>query len=167
MNRRYTNAEYKEIVDRIRRNFDNSSITTDVMVGFPGETEEEFNNSLEFVSVIAFAKVHVFPYSRRSGTVADRMPMQLEKNVKESRAAIMINATEKSRRDFLSSQVGKECEVLFERLDKNGLFEGYTQNYTLVSVDSKGKDLQGNCLKVKITSVSDDRCIGVLSNSIS
>jgi len=164
MNRRYTNAEYKEIVDRIRRNFDNSSITTDVMVGFPGETEEEFNNSLEFVSVIAFAKVHVFPYSRRSGTVADRMPMQLSKSEKEKRASVMIEATEQSRINFLSSQIGKECEVLFERLDKNGLFEGYSRNYTLVSVDAKGLDLQGKCLNVKITSVSNDRCIGVLSD---
>lgn len=167
MNRRYSNSEYKEIVDRIRRNFDNCSITTDVMVGFPGETTEEFNESLSFVKEISFAQVHVFPYSRRSGTVADRMPMQLVKAVKESRAAIMAEATEKSRIDFLSSQVGMECEVLFERLDKNGLFEGYTRNYTLVSVDSKGEDLQGKCLKVRITSYDNDRCFGVLSDSIS
>ncbi len=167
MNRRYTNTEYKEIVDRIRNNFENSSITTDVMVGFPGETEEEFKESLDFVTDIAFAKVHVFPYSRRSGTVADKMPMQLEKSVKESRASIMTAATEENRKQFLLSQIGRECDVLFERLDKNGLYEGYTRNYTLVSVDAKGKDLQGMCLKVKILSVSDDRCIGELSDNVS
>ena len=166
MNRRYTNAEYKEIVDRIRRNFDNSSITTDVMVGFPGETDEEFKESIEFVTDIAFAKVHVFPYSRRSGTVADRMPAQLPKSVKEERAAKMTAATEETKKAFLLSQIGKECDVLFERPDKNGMFEGYTRNYTLVSADSKGADLQGKCLKVRITSISDDRCIGEISDSI-
>lgn len=166
MNRRYTNAEYKEIVDRIRRNFDNSSITTDVMVGFPGETDEEFNESIEFVTDIAFAKVHVFPYSRRSGTVADRMPAQLPKSVKEERAAKMTVATEETRKAFLLSQVGTECDVLFERPDKNGMYEGYTRNYTLVSVNSRGVDLQGKCISVRITSVADDRCIGELSNSI-
>lgn len=166
MNRRYTNAEYKEIVDRIRRNFDNSSITTDVMVGFPGETDEEFNESIEFVTDIAFAKVHVFPYSRRSGTVADRMPAQLPKSVKEERAAKMTVATEETRKAFLLSQVGTECDVLFERPDKNGMYEGYTRNYTLVSVNSNGVDLQGKCISVRITSVADDRCIGELSDSI-
>ena len=166
MNRRYSAAEYKAIVDRIRNNFDNSSITTDVMVGFPGETEEEFTQSLNFVSDIAFAKVHVFPYSRRSGTVADRMPEQLPKNVKEQRASIMIDRTNESTNDFLLSQIGKVCDVLFERLDKSGMFEGYTDNYTLVSVDSQGSDLQGKCLKVKITDASDERCVGVLSDDI-
>jgi len=162
MNRRYTNAEYKAIVDRIRNNFDNSSITTDVMVGFPGETDEEFRESLTFVTDVSFAKVHVFPYSRRSGTVADRMPDQLQKSVKEKRASIMTETTEINRKDFLLSQLGRECDVLFERLDKNGMFEGYTRNYTLVSVNSNGEDLQGKCLAVKLTDVVEDRCIGVL-----
>lgn len=166
MNRRYSNSEYREIVERIRRNFSNSSITTDVMVGFPVETDEEFEESLNFVSDIAFAKVHVFPYSRRSGTVADRMPMQITKGVKDIRAAKMISATEKTAKEFMLSQVGLQCDVLFERLDSNGLFEGYTRNYTLVSVDSNGVDLQGKCLNVKITEVLDDRCLGVLSDNI-
>lgn len=162
MNRRYTNDEYAEIVERIRRNFSNSAITTDVMVGFPGETQEEFEESLDFVTEIGFAKVHVFPYSRRSGTVADRMSDQISKAVKEDRAAKMIYVTEKKRLEFLNSQVGLVSEVLFERLDKNGMFEGYTKNYTMVSVPFCGEDLQGKCRIVKLTEVSDDRCLGII-----
>lgn len=165
MNRRYTSSEYAEIVKGLRNNFENSSITTDVMVGFPGEDEIEFSKSLEFVKSIGFAKVHVFPYSRRSGTVADRMPDQLQKSVKDQRAKFMIDATEEKRMEFLNSQIGCISEVLFERLDKNGMFEGYTRNYIPVSVDSKGEDLSGKCLDVLITDVKDDRCIGTLSDN--
>lgn len=166
MNRRYTSSEYAEIVKRIRANFDNPAITTDVMVGFPGETEEEFTQSLRFVSDIGFAKVHVFPYSRRSGTVADRMPDQLNKSEKDRRAAIMIEETEKRAQEFLVSQVGKVCKVLFERIGSNGLFEGYTENYTSVLVDSLGEDLTGKCLDVKIIEVADGFCKGELVNSL-
>ncbi len=162
MNRRYTSDEYKVIVQRLRKYFVNCSITTDVMVGFPGETEEEFNSSLSFVSDINFAKVHVFPYSRRSGTVADRMPNQLQKSEKERRAKIMTDECESCRQEFLSSQVGKTCSVLFERFDKNGMAEGYTENYTPIVVDTDRTDLFGNCISVKITAVSGDKCIGEL-----
>ena len=165
MNRRYTNAEYAEIVERIRRNFENSSITTDVMVGFPGETEEEFKTSLDFVVGIGFAKVHVFPYSRRSGTVADRMPDQIQKAVKEQRARLMTEATEAKRLEFMNSQVGTVCQVLFERPDENGMYEGYSKNYTPVSVDTKGVDVSGQCLNVLITEAQSERCIGVISDN--
>ncbi len=154
-----------EIVNRIRRNFEDSSITTDVMVGFPGETQEEFNESLSFVQEVAFAKVHVFPYSRRSGTVADKMPDQLIKSVKDVRAALMIKATEEKRKEFLTSQVGKRVEVLFEQVNSDGLFEGYTKNYTLVCVDSKNQDLSGKYMDVLITDVGNDGCIGILSDN--
>ena len=163
MNRRYTNSEYADIVERIRSNFDNSSITTDVMVGFPGETEDEFKESLEFVTGIGFAKVHVFPYSRRSGTVADRMPDQIQNSVKEKRAKIMSDACEAKRLEFMQSQVGKVCEVLFERLDSKGMFEGYSKNYTPVSVDTKGADISGKSFNVLITDFDNERCFGVIS----
>lgn len=163
MNRRYTNSEYAEIVARIRRNFDNSSITTDVMVGFPGETEEEFKESLEFVTGIGFAKVHVFPYSRRSGTVADKMPDQIDKSVKEQRAKIMSDSCETKRLEFMESQVGLVCEVLFERPDSNGFYEGYSKNYTPVSVDTKGVDISGKSFNVLITGFDNERCFGVIS----
>lgn len=165
MNRRYTNTEYAEIVGRIRDNFKNPSITTDVMVGFPGETEEEFKESLEFVTNIGFAKVHVFPYSRRSGTVADRMPDQIQNAVKEQRAKIMADATEEKRLEFMKSQVGCVCEVLFERPDSNGMYEGYSRNYTPVFADTKGEDVSGKCLNVLITDTDGEHCVGVLSDN--
>ncbi len=165
MNRRYTSGEYAEIVNRIRRNFHNPSITTDVMVGFPGETEEEFKDSLEFVTNIGFAKVHVFPYSRRSGTVADRMPDQIQKSVKEHRAKLMSEATDRKRLEFMNSQVGTVCEVLFERPDSNGMYEGYSKNYTPVSVDTKGADISGKCFNVLITKADSERCIGEISDN--
>ncbi len=165
MNRRYTSDEYKAIVERIRKSFVNSSITTDVMVGFPGETEEEFKDSLEFVTDIGFAKVHVFPYSRRSGTVADRMPNQIEKSLKEQRARKMAEATELKRIDFMNSQVGKVCQVLFERPDSNGLYEGYSENYTPVFVDTNGVNVSGECLNVLITSTDGERCFGEILNN--
>ncbi len=165
MNRRYTAEEYMEIVERIRRNFSDSAITTDVMVGFPGETEDEFKNSLDFVVSVGFAKVHVFPYSRRSGTVADKMPDQLTKSQKEERAAVMIKHTEDKRREFLDSQVGRCVEVLFEQKDAEGMFEGYTKNYTQVAVSSTQQDLSGQYLNVKLTHVDKDRCIGILSDN--
>lgn len=162
MNRRYSSDEYAEIVERIRRNFDNPSITTDVMVGFPGETEEEFKASLAFVTGIGFAKVHVFPYSRRSGTVADRMPNQINKAEKEQRAKLMTDANEVERIKFMNSQIGKVCEVLFERPDSNGMYEGYSKNYTPVFVDTMGVDISGECLNVHITHIDGDRCKGVI-----
>lgn len=162
MNRRYTSDEYAEIVARIRGHFKNSAITTDVMVGFPGETEKEFEDSIDFVTNIGFAKVHVFPYSRRSGTVADKMPNQLTTSVKNERAKLMIEATDKKQNEFLCSQLGIECEVLFERPDGKEMYEGYTENYTMVSADTKGVDISGECKKVLITEVLKDRCIGVL-----
>lgn len=86
MNRHYDTAEYSKIVYNIRKTFDNSSITTDVMVGFAGETEDDFKDSMNFVKQTGFAKVHVFPYSRRKGTVADKAPNQIAPNIKEQRA---------------------------------------------------------------------------------
>lgn len=161
MNRHYSSCEYREIVENIRSLFENPSFTTDVMVGFPGEDEAEFEDSLSFVTSIGFAKVHVFPYSRRSGTVADRMDNQLSKAVKDERAKLMIKACEEKRLEFLKSQVGTETEVLFERPINSEFIEGYSQNYTPVKVKGD-KGLCHTCQKVKITSVETDYCIGEL-----
>lgn len=161
MNRHYNNSEYREIVENIRSLFENPSFTTDVMVGFPGEDEEEFKDSLMFVTSIGFAKVHVFPYSRRSGTVADRMENQLSKAVKDERAKLMTQACEEKRLEFLKSQVGTETEVLFERPINSEFIEGYSLNYTPVKVKGD-KVLCHTCQKVKITSADTDYCIGEL-----
>lgn len=161
MKRQYNTAEYMEIVNALRSNFDNASITTDVMVGFAGETDEEFKESLDFVKKVGFSKTHVFPYSRRKGTLADKMDNHLPKSVKDSRAKIMIEAADKIRREFLDSQVGRVEKVLVERLRHNEYFEGYTMNYTPVHIYSD-KELTGEIVSVKLTRVEDDFCIGEL-----
>lgn len=161
MHRHYTKAEYMEIVNTLRNNFINPSITTDVMVGFPGETEEEFNESLEFVKSVGFSKVHVFPYSRRKGSVADKMENQIDNRTKEIRSKIMIKETEQSRTDFLKSQVGLVEDVLVERKRDGGYFEGYTKNYTPVHIYND-KCTEGEIVKVKLIDAKDDFCIGEL-----
>ncbi|MGN0489148.1 MAG: tRNA (N(6)-L-threonylcarbamoyladenosine(37)-C(2))-methylthiotransferase MtaB [Ruminococcus sp.] len=160
MHRRYNKAEYMKIVNSLRRNFDNPSITTDVMVGFAGETDEEFNESLEFVKSVEFSKVHVFPYSRRKGSVADKMDNQVDNKTKEIRSKIMIAETDKSRKDFLNSQVGLVEDVLVERHREGGYYEGYTKNYTPVHIYSKCNT--NEIYKIKITEAKDDFCIGEL-----
>lgn len=161
MNRHYTVEEYSEIVRNIRKVFDNPAITTDVMVGFAGETEEEFQKSMDFVEETGFSKVHIFPYSRRAGTAADKAPNQLSNAVKKDRAARMAVVADKTRKEFLASQVGKTEKVLIETRNKNGKYEGYTMNYTLVYVDTDESNI-GKILDVLITESTDDYCIGKL-----
>lgn len=161
MNRHYNTNEYYEIVENLRKAFDNCAITTDIMVGFPGETDEEFNESLEFAKKVAFAKVHTFAYSRRPGTVADRAENQVAESVKNIRSKQMIDLTTKTQEEFLQSQIGKTEPVLFER-EKNGYYEGHTMNYTQVIVKCD-MDISNQILNVKITEADKNRCVGVLA----
>lgn len=157
MNRHYDTAEYFEIVSNIRKTFENSSITTDVMVGFAGETEADFEASMNFVKSIGFAKVHVFPYSQRKGTVADKLPNQIAPNIKEHRAKLMGELVNSSRAEFLESQVGRIEEVLVERM-RNGYLEGYTKNYSPIHIISENESLCGKIVSVIITEAKDDFC---------
>ena len=161
MNRHYDCAEYRRIVNKIREVFENPSITTDIMVGFPGETEEDFVESMEFAQEIGLAKAHVFAYSRREGTAAAKRPDQVPKPVKEERSRRMIEATNRTRDAFLRSQIGKVEEVLLETTRDHLGYEGFTKNYTPIAVDCDSA-LCGSIVKVKITAVLDDRCVGVL-----
>lgn len=161
MNRHYDTAEYSKIVSNIRKTFDNSTITTDVMVGFAGETEDDFKDSMNFVKQTGFAKVHVFPYSRRKGTVADKAPNQIAPNIKEQRAKEMGELVAESRAEFLKTQVGLTESVLIERL-RHGYLEGYTKNYTPVHIISDNDNLCGQIVNVKITSAEDDYCMGTV-----
>ncbi len=158
MNRHYTTAEYTQIVDNLRNAFDNCAITTDIMVGFPAESDEEFQQSLAFAEKIQFAKVHTFAYSRRKGTVADKSEHQIDETIKNQRSKQMIALTENTMNRFLQNQVGKTESVLFER-QKSGLWEGHTMNYTLVTVKSD-ENLANKIVDVKITAVSSGKCIG-------
>lgn len=161
MNRHYTTDEYLKIVENLRKYFKNTSITTDVMVGFAGETNEEFEKSVKFVKKIGFAKVHVFPYSIREGTRAAMFDGQVSSEIKKQRSKIMIDETNKTTFEFLKSQVGKVEPVLYEKQDSNGYFEGYTRNYTKVKVKTE-KNLHSKIIKTSITNVENDYCIGKL-----
>ena len=161
MNRHYTTAEYRQIVHNLRQAFPNCAITTDIMVGFAGETQEEFAASLAFAKEIAFAKVHVFAYSRRPGTRAYDMPGQVTNKVKEERSRQMIAATLATQRDFFAAQVGRVEEVLFEQEREKNVYEGYTRNYTPVRAAS-AVPLQGQVLPVEITQALEDCCLGRL-----
>ena len=158
MNRKYDTAEYRRMVGKIRELFENPAITTDIMVGFPGETEEEFASTLQFVEEIGLAKAHVFSYSIREGTAAARMSGQVDPQVKEERSARLIAATGKTRQEFLQNQVGTVQEVLFET-QTGGLTHGYSKNYTPVFVKTD-EDVTGAILRVEITGAEADHCIG-------
>lgn len=159
MNRHYDSAFYFDLVTRIRSIFPDAAISTDIMVGFPGETEEEFTKSLDFLKKVGFSKTHVFAYSRRAGTVADKMSGQITRAVKSERSRKMIAAAQECEQKFLSSLVGKTLSVLFETEEK-GEYSGFTKNYARVSVESS-EDLCGKLRNVKIIAVNGDLCKGV------
>ena len=165
MNRHYTPAEYRALAAALRAAFQNCSLTTDVITGFPGETEEEFLESLAFVRELAFAKVHVFPYSARQGTRAAAMPNQVPKAVRDERAARLGRAAQEGRRAFLDSQVGRTEQVLFETTVTELGAEGYTKNYTPVRVLCE-EVLSGQLRQVELTAVLGDACVGRLAASL-
>ena len=157
MNRHYTSDEYYSLCQKLRKEFKDCTLTTDIMVGFPHETDEDFEITKAFAQKVGFEKIHIFPYSRRSGTVADRMDGQIEKSVKAQRVNALSQVAEEIRNNFLKAQIGKELSVLIEEKQKNDVYFGYTPNYTPVKV-SQG--VVGEFQKIKITNVQDDFCIG-------
>lgn len=157
MNRHYTSDEYLELCKKLRNCFKDCTLTTDIMVGFPNETEEDFNTTKEFAKKVGFEKIHIFPYSRRSGTVADKMDGQIEKSIKAKRVSELSLVAEEMRNEFLCSQIGKELSVLIEEKQANGIFSGYTANYTPVTVKN---GVVGEIKNVKIIDVKEDYCIG-------
>lgn len=162
MNRRYLTADYERLAALLRRSFENCAVTTDIMVGFPGETDEDFKQSLKFAEKIGFAKAHIFPYSARSGTPAAEMDGQIPEEIKRIRAEKMGRAMEKCRGEFLQSQVGTVIPVLFEREKSDGLPRGYTPNYTPVKILTKSSDksLRNRLFYVKIIRAEKNYCIG-------
>ena len=161
MNRHYDTAEYARIVRVIRQNFENPAITTDIMVGFPGETEEDFAASVAFAREIAFAKVHVFHYSPRPGTPAANRPDQVPEPVKARRAKEMRDATKETRAAFLDRMVGRVEKVLVETTRLPLGYEGCTANYTPVRA-AGAENLQGKLLPVRLTAAGEDWCLGEL-----
>ena len=160
MNRKYDTARYLESVRLLRRYFPGCAVTTDVIVGFPGETEQEFASSLSFLQTCELSAVHVFPYSRRKGTPAASMPDQIEKSEKERRAALAGETAAALHKAYLLRQLGTEPEVLFEQPEK-GYFTGHTMNYVKVYV--RGENLRNALRRVRITELLED---GVLAELI-
>ena len=136
MNRRYTIKQFGKIVNLLRENYNDVILTTDIIVGFPGETEEEFNKTYEFLKKIKFYKMHVFKYSKRKGTKADSMPMQINGNIKEIRSQKLIELSDKNEKEYNKIYIGKDVEVLFEER-KDGFYKGHTKNYILVYLPEK------------------------------
>ncbi|MBQ5412329.1 MAG: tRNA (N(6)-L-threonylcarbamoyladenosine(37)-C(2))-methylthiotransferase MtaB [Oscillospiraceae bacterium] len=138
MNRHYTAGQYREACDRIRERFDSPTFTTDIICGFPGETEEDFLESLEFCRSIGFLRTHIFPYSKRSGTMAYSMPGQLTRAEKQSRASRMKKALDPISRSVMESFVGKKVRVILEQQLPDGSFSGYTDRYIPAKVTAEG-----------------------------
>ena len=135
MNRKYTTKEFREVVKRLRNNIKDVNLTTDIIVGFPGETEEEFNTTYEFLKEIKFYKMHIFKYSKRDGTIAATMPNQIDGNIAEQRSKKLIELSERNQKEYEKKYAGKEVEVLFE--EKQGEYwVGHTTNYMLVKYKS-------------------------------
>ena len=158
MNRHYTAAEYAALCGKLKAAFPEVSLTTDVITGFPGETEEEFEESAAFVRKMGFMKVHVFPFSPREGTPAFGYPDQIPKAVKEDRCARLQASADAVREEILRSYVGRSVEVLFETA-KNGSQSGYTKNYVPVTLPSE-RPLTGQLRVVRIRRVRDGVCVG-------
>ena len=159
MNRKYDTARYYESVRLLREYFDRPGITTDLIVGFPGETEEEFVQTLDFVQKCAFSAMHIFPYSRRSGTPAAAMAGQCSNAVKEERAHRAGEVARGLRQAWLESWVGQTLPVLFEE-EKDGLWRGHAPNYTEVFVSGQG--LHNVIQDVKITGLHGEGLLGEL-----
>ena len=151
MNRRYTPNEYLHACEILRREFENPALTTDIIAGFPGETEAELEETCEFIKTAGFARVHVFPYSRRSGTVADRLPGQIPEELKKQRALRLIEIGGAFEEAYVRQSVGSTQEVLFETE-----CEGYTKSYIRV----RAHGCAGEILRVKLTAAEGTLAIG-------
>ena len=150
MHRKYSTERYLESCRLLRESFPNCAITTDLIVGFPQETEEEFAETLEFLKKAQFAAMHIFPYSRRTGTPAAEMPGQIPQAEKEHRAARAAEVESALRERYQKSFLGATLPVLFEQQDAQGRWTGHTTNYILVAVESE-QDLHNQILDVTIT----------------
>ncbi len=161
MNRKYTTELYREIVDLIREYMPNVGITTDIIVGFPGETEEEFSETCRFVEEIGFSRIHVFPYSPRKGTPAAKYKNQLPGDIKHQRSRELIKLGEKNTKKFNEKFIGAKLDVLFEEQSKSNpdYIEGYTTNY--IRVLAKGDpSFEGKILAVELEKIQNENMVG-------
>ncbi len=148
MNRKYTTDQFRHVVELLRNAYPEVHLTTDVIVGFPGETEEDFNKTYEFLKEIKFYKMHVFKYSPRSGTVAAKMPNQIDGNIKEERSNKLIELSDENEKEYNQKYIGKEVEVLLEEREGEYL-RGHTTNYMVVKMKTN-ENLENTIQKVVV-----------------
>lgn len=152
MNRRYTTQEFEKGVQILRNAYPNSLLTADIIVGFPGETEEEFNTTCNFLKKIGFYKIHTFKYSKRKGTVAEKMPNQISSQLQEERSKKIIELSNEMQNSYNNSYVGKKVKVLFE--EKEGeYYKGHTPNYMLIRVKTE-ENLENEIRTVQIENIN-------------
>ena len=158
MNRKYTREDYIEKCNLIKRYFPDANITTDIIVGFPGETEEQFNNTIELAKTVEFGKIHVFPYSKRTGTVASRM-VDLPSEIKKQRVKILSKVSEELADKFNSKFIGSVQKVLLEDVESDYIV-GFTDNYIKVYVPISNKLNSGDFVNVKLKFLFNEGCLG-------
>ena len=162
MNRRYSTEKFEKGVQLLRKIYPNVALTTDIIVGFPGETEEEFNTTYEFLKRIKFYKMHVFKYSQRKGTRAAVMPNQIDGNIKEERSRKLIGLSDKNEMEYNKEYIGKEVEVLFEEPHmENGkrFMKGHTTNYLVVKMETE-ENLDNVLKRVRIAGLDGLELVG-------
>ena len=160
MHRPYTTAKFKTLLADIKTRVPDIAITTDVIVGFPGETEADFETTCKFAESCGFSKMHIFPFSARKGTPAEKFAGAVTEDVKKERADILGRIDETMHKAFLQAMVGQTAEVLFEQPAGEDYFEGLTGNYQRVFVKSGGRNLGGEILPVKITAFDGEKLLG-------
>jgi len=161
MNRKYTTGEYRRVVKKLREVFADVAITTDLIVGFPGETEEEFQKTVDFVEEIAFSAMHVFKYSQRSGTPAAKYENQIKPQVKDSRSKVITAIAQKNEEKFKKAFIGRSKPVLYEQPfdGQKSLFEGLTDNYIRVVSESR-EDIKGKIIETVLAELKEDYMTG-------
>ncbi len=160
MHRPYTTAKFKTLLADIKTRVPDIAITTDVIVGFPGETEADFETTCKFAESCGFSKMHIFPFSARKGTPAEKFAGAVTEAVKKERADILGRIDETMHKAFLQAMVGQTAEVLFEQPAGEDYFEGLTGNYQRVFVKSGGRNLGGEILPVKVTAFDGEKLLG-------
>ena len=161
MNRRYTTGEFRKSTNLLKKVYPNVALTTDIIVGFPGETDEEFDKTYKYLKEIDFYMMHIFKYSQRQGTKAAIMKNQIDGKIKEERSNKLIELSNENRKRHNSKYLGKNLKVLFE--EKDGKYiKGHTTNYIVVKVESNNEDIENTIKNVKITNIEDEDLIGII-----
>ena len=158
MNRKYTTKQFRDVVRRLRNLYDDVILTTDIIVGFPNESDEDFETTYKFLDEIKFYKMHVFKYSQRKGTVAEKMKNQVPAEIKDKRSKRLIQLSDKNESEYLKEYIGKVVKVLIEEKDGDYI-KGHTENYIMVKTKSV-KDLANEFVDVAVNNVEKDCLIG-------